>query len=361
MYNLDQIRIIHFEVTSKCQARCPMCPRRLQGGPMMPWVDLQEITLTQFKEWFSVPFIKQLDKFYMCGNLGDPIIARDTLEIFKYFRQHNPTMWLSMNPNAGARDMPWWTELAQVLGRNGAVIFSVDGLEDTNHLYRQNVQWDKVETNMKAFIAAGGRARWDFIIFEHNEHQVEEAEALANEWGCEKFIKKKTGRFYSTKKMTGKEKHQAINRKGEKKQLLAKPKETKFANKELEKQKTIAKQYGSMIEYYNKCKIKCKVKDAGNIFITAEGLLMPCCWTAGRMYKWWHLDPKVEQIWDHIDSAGGKGGINVVINDLKKVMEGPLLKSIEDSWSKSNVKDGKLGVCSEKCGANFDPFAAQFS
>ena len=42
-------------------------------------------------------------------------------------------------------------------------------------------------------------------------------------------------------------------------------------------------------------------------------------------------------------------------------MEGPLLESIENSWSASSVKEGKLGVCSEKCGANFDPFAAQFS
>ena len=87
---------------------------------------------------------------------------------------------------------------------------------------------------------------------------------------------------------------------------------------------------------------------------------MPCCWTAGRMYKWWHKDPKVEQIWDYIDQAGGKGGINVIMNDMKKVMEGPLLSSIEDSWNAKTVKEGKLGVCSQKCGANFDPFAAQF-
>ena len=86
--------------------------------------------------------------------------------------------------------------LAKVYGRMGAVIFSVDGLADTNHIYRQGVVWDNVESNMRAFIDAGGRARWDFLIFEHNQHQVEEAEALANKWGCEKFMKKKTGSLY---------------------------------------------------------------------------------------------------------------------------------------------------------------------
>ena len=43
-------------------------------------------------------------------------------------------MWLSMNTNAGAREETWWAELARVFGRKGAVIFSVDGLEDTNLL-----------------------------------------------------------------------------------------------------------------------------------------------------------------------------------------------------------------------------------
>ena len=87
---------------------------------------------------------------------------------------------------------------------------------------------------------------------------------------------------------------------------------------------------------------------------------MPCCWTGGRMYKWWHKDPKVEQIWDHIDTAGGKDEINVVKNSLEEVMAGSILKSIEHSWTLSSLKEGKLGVCAMKCGSEFDPYAAQF-
>ena len=45
------------------------------------------------------------------------------------------------------------------------------------------MQWDKVERNMRAFIAAGGRARWDYLIFEHSECDVERAEQLAKEVG----------------------------------------------------------------------------------------------------------------------------------------------------------------------------------
>ena len=359
IYTYDQIKTVHLEVTQRCQAACPMCDRNMNGGADNPHITNAELSFEDCKRIFEPDFIKQLKTMYMCGNLGDPIVARDTLEIFKYFREHNKDMWLSMNTNAGAKDETWWRELAKVFGRMGAVIFSVDGLSDTNHLYRQNVVWDNVERNMRAFIDAGGRARWDFLIFQHNEHQVEEAEALANAWGCEKFIKKKSGRFV-TSNIVPKESHQAVNRKGKETAKLSKPKDKKNNNLALLKQKEIEKSYGSMSNYFDKCSIKCKVAEEGSIFITAEGLLMPCCWTAGRMYKWWHPDPRVEQIWDHIENAGGKEGIDVIQNNIKSVIQGSLLESISDSWNYDSVSNGKLGVCAQKCGSEFDPFAEQF-
>ena len=359
MYNYEDIKQVHLEVTQRCQAACPMCDRNENGGADNRHIDNSELSLADCERIFPPEFIAQLKTMYMCGNLGDPIIARDTLEIFQYFRKHNPTMWLSMNTNAGAKNEEWWRQLAEVFGRMGTVIFSVDGLRDTNHLYRQGVVWDNVERNMKAFISAGGRARWDFIIFGHNEHQVDEAEALAAEWGCEKFQRKKSGRFF-TASNKGKDKHQAQNRKGQETQLLQKPQKLDNQNLALLKQKEIEKTYGSMSDYYNKCSINCKAIDKKEIFITAEGLLMPCCWTAGRMYKWWHKDYRVEQIWEHIERAGGKLAIDATLHGLESVFNSGILESITESWQKDSVANGKLGVCSMKCGSEFDPFAAQF-
>ena len=359
MYRYEDIKEVHLEITQRCQAACPMCDRNMNGGADNPHITNAELSYKDCVDIFSASFIKQLNTMYMCGNLGDPIVARDTLEVFRYFREHNPNMWLSMNTNAGAKDEKWWTELAQVFGKMGAVIFSVDGLRDTNHLYRQNVVWDNVERNMRAFIDAGGRARWDYLIFQHNEHQVEEAEALAREWGVERFIKKKSGRFI-TSDIKPKEAHQAVNRKGEETAKLQKPSQERNQNLALLKQQEIIKSYGSMSEYLDRCKVECKVAKQGSIFITAEGLLMPCCWTAGRMYKWWHSDPRVEQIWDHIDSAGGKQGISVIENEIEDVVNGKLIESITSSWAVDSIEQGKLGVCAQKCGSEFDPYAEQF-
>lgn len=356
MYQLNDIKIIHMEVTQNCQAACPMCDRNMNGAGINPHINLDELTLSDIKQIFSPKFISQLSAMYMCGNLGDPIIAKDSLEIFEYFRSNSKNIWLGMNTNGGARNSEWWAKLANIFGSKGAVIFSIDGLEDTNHIYRQNVIWDKIIQNANSFILNGGRARWDFLVFEHNQHQVDEAKILSEKMGFEKFIVKKTGRFITASSEL-KNEHIVKNKKQE--TVIKKPKE-EYVNSALLSQKDIIKKYSSMDDYYDKTNIKCKVKDEGNLFITAEGLILPCCWTAGRMYKWWQKDYRAEQIWNFIDKIGGKEKLNAKTNTLDDIFNSGFFELIEKSWDKPSCKDGKLKVCSMKCGIELDLFKGQF-
>lgn len=360
MYKYEEIKEVHLEITQRCQAACSMCDRNMNGGALNPHLTLAELTIQDVERIFKPEFVKNLTGLQLCGNHGDPIVASDTLEIVKYFRSLNEKLYISMNTNAGARDEAWWAELASVIGRHGTVIFSVDGLEDTNHLYRQNVQWAIVERSMRAFIGAGGRARWDFLVFDYNEHQTTEAEAFANELGFERFRLKKSSRFITGMTSELKEKHQAVNRKGEATTLLSKPKNENLQNKELNKQELIKAEYGSMDAFYDVSKISCRVKDIKSIYVSAEGFIMPCCWTAGRMYKWWHKDPKVEQIWQVIDTVGGKDAINAKINSIESVFNTGLFDIIEKSWSIHGCNNGRLKVCSMKCSEEFDVVNSQY-
>ena len=115
-----------------------------------------------------------------------------------------------------------------------------------------------------------------------------------------------------------------------------------------------------MMEYYNSCDIQCKVAKERSIFITAEGLLMPCCWTAGRMYKWWHKDPKVEQIWEFIDRAGGKEALKATKVGLEGVFATGIVDDIAASWNKKGCNDGRLKVCAMKCTKQFDVVESQY-
>ena len=184
-----------------------------------------------------------------------------------------------------------------------------------------------------------------------------EAEVNVPEKGFEKFIAKKTGRFI-TQDSKKKESHQAVNRKGKETTKLKKP-DAKYQNKALSKQDKIIEKYGSMDAYYDAAPIVCKVKKENSLFITAEGLALPCCWTAGRMYKWWHKDPKIEQIWSYIDMVGGKESLDAK-KGLEQVFKTGIFDKIADSWNIQGCDNGKLKVCAMKCGEEFDPFAEQF-
>jgi MoaA/NifB/PqqE/SkfB family radical SAM enzyme len=189
---MSNIRVLHLEPTTLCQAECPQCPRTY--GKFIP----SELSIDAVKQMFPAEFIKQLDKMFMCGNYGDPAAARDTIEICRYFRKLNPNITLGMNSNGALRDMFWWEELATVFNRpNDYVVFSIDGLEDTNEIYRRRVLWPKLMNNAKTFINKGGSAHWDMLVFEHNEHQVDACAQLAKQLGFKWFRAKVSKRHNS--------------------------------------------------------------------------------------------------------------------------------------------------------------------
>lgn len=191
------IKSVHIELTDKCQAACPMCARNHSGGAVRSFIKNSEISFEDFKKWFPVTFLANLNNFYSCGNYGDPVFATDCLEIYNYVRQANPTARLGIHTNGSLRKPEWWAELATVLGNNGEVIFAIDGFKGKHELYRRNTNFDKIIENMVAFIQAGGIARVDSLIFSHNEHDVEELEKFLLGLGVKNVNFKATTRFYN--------------------------------------------------------------------------------------------------------------------------------------------------------------------
>jgi MoaA/NifB/PqqE/SkfB family radical SAM enzyme len=326
MYNLEDIKVVHFEVTSKCQARCPMCPRRIQGGPLLPWVDLKEISLEQFKEWIPVSFIQQLDRLYMCGNLGDPIIAKDTVLIFEYLRDLNPNINLQMHTNGSGRDKTFWQDLARL---NVVVVFGLDGLEDTHKKYRINTDFNKIIENAKTFIDAGGDARWDMLVFDHNKHQTEECEKLAYELGFKLFQKKNSSRFKDGK-------YHVLGDTGKTVDILYPTDKSKSF---IEKVKISRSEETP--------KITCRAKKGSELYIAANGAVSPCCWID---LEW--LPPVSNERIDYMDKIGKFPNLHT--ESLEEIFSSNYFNQIKDSWTSDCLE-----TCKKQCGS-FDKLGAQF-
>jgi sulfatase maturation enzyme AslB (radical SAM superfamily) len=193
---LRRIRVLHIEPTDVCQAACPMCARETDAKFKKD--QKHHLRIEQIQQHFSDRVIGNLDKMFMCGNYGDPAAGYYTMDIYRYFRKVNPDIVLGMNTNGAVQSTFFWHAIGQLFNQpEDYCVFSIDGLEDTNHVYRKNVNWDKLMSNAEAFIAAGGSAHWDMLVYKHNQHQVDACEQLARDMGFKWFRAKISKRGFT--------------------------------------------------------------------------------------------------------------------------------------------------------------------
>lgn len=140
------IDFIDFEISSICNAGCPVCPRRTQGQyeifPQSYW-KLEDVKRTLTEE-----LVKQITGIRFCGNYGDALGNPDIVEIVKWVLKTNKNCQIDIRTNGGLGDISTYEEL----GKLGAVmVFGIDGYKKNNELYRVNVKWDRVVKNIEAF------------------------------------------------------------------------------------------------------------------------------------------------------------------------------------------------------------------
>lgn len=253
-----EIRVLQLEATDICQAQCPLCARETDIN--FDKNQKNHLSVATVRKLLDENFIKCLDKMFICGNYGDPAAGRYTVDLYNYFRGINPSITLGMNTNGGLRSEDWWISLARRMNlANDYVVFSIDGLEDTNHLYRVNVNWKKMMRNAQAFINAGGKAHWDMLIYEHNEHQVQSCISLAKEMGFTWFRAK-----VSKRPLRG---------------ILQFPKNWKK-------------------EINNNLKIDCHALKEQSLYIDAKGTISPCCWLGTRQNNTNVDFQKIQESWN---------------------------------------------------------------
>ncbi len=175
-----EIQKLHVEPSSHCNARCPGCPRNLNGYNVDNLFNKTHLTAERFSEILTQ--YPEVNFLLFNGNLGDPMMNPNIISLVDVARHVHE---LRINTNGSIGKLETFERLGSM--KNIIISFSIDGLEDTNHLYRQDVEWEKIMERAKKFIGAGGRAEWKFILFRHNQHQVEQARSLSKELGFKNF------------------------------------------------------------------------------------------------------------------------------------------------------------------------------
>tara|TARA_Y100000356_G_scaffold127548_1_gene126548 strand:- start:74 stop:1084 length:1011 start_codon:yes stop_codon:yes gene_type:complete len=311
---IPQIQRLQIESTSFCNANCPSCERykypyekSIYNRPL----NTNFITYQNVIDWFDFASYKNLKEVHFCGNIDEPTLNPDLLPILNHISTSTPDHTkIFVSTNGGTKNKLFWQSLAQL--PKVVTIWGIDGLEDTNHIYRQNVKWDKLMENISYYMNVGGRGAWQFIVFEHNKHQLDMARLYADDLGFFGFLE------VNSRKPNPKTPEVKIDKRPE----------------------------SSCVT----CKATYENSDLGQgFFIDVKGNVWPCCWMGtheeSNKVAIKYLQSQGQMIFDDTIDA-----ISESQNKLHNLHEHSLEDIISSEFYKFlhlNMND--LNICNEKC------------
>ena len=273
----------HIEPTSKCTLECPLCDRTWFYETFKKRL-LHEINVDHV-----VKFVGVDAHVSMCGNNGDPIYHSRFLELCKKFKDNNCT--LHIHTNGSAKTKSWWEKLKNILTKDDYITFALDGLEDTNHLYRKNAKWESIMTAIKTLKGSDFKIIWQFIPFKHNQHQINDAKKLSERLGFNEFKLLPSHRWLGKKDLMPDEKYVNLDHERQKKVLID-------------------------AEYKSAMSPVCLKKDlpSNDLYIDSEGDFYPCCWMGTYRYKYKSVFSPKQKLF------------NIKDNTLDQILEKDIIK-----------------------------------
>ena len=331
MLKLADIRQVQIELTTRCNARCPMCMRNYRGLEYNSGYPETELSLQNIQQILKPKFLSQLTRGVLFnGNLGDFGLTKDAQQIVHWLTDLNIPVYI--NTNGSMRTPDWWASLARPGVRIG---FALDGLDDTHSLYRQDTDWHRVIANATAFIKAGGNAIWRFIPFDHNRHQEQTCQQMAKDLGFAKFENIDEGRNRGP----------VYTRTGDFSHWLGQP----FT--ENKNSPPVQNLLESHLTWFDPKTVKsdkdtqplrliCQHKRLEEIYIAADGTVWPCCFLG--FYPATMTHPGNKQLLPLVHEN------NALEYDLAHCIE--WFDRVEETWSRASIAEGRLYGCVNSCG-----------
>jgi MoaA/NifB/PqqE/SkfB family radical SAM enzyme len=321
---LSDVQEIVIEASSYCNAHCPHCPRFTAEGELHPDLPLAHLRLSQLAK-LPLDQLTGLHTVTFEGDKGEPLMNPELLDLIALFPQ---SVNIIISTNGGILTTAWWSGLAKI--PNVTVYFSIDGLADTNHLYRISVDWNRVQTNAQAYIDAGGRAVWRCLVFKHNEHQLASISELSQKMGFDQVIFRlpQIERFesktiwpirinnrYSHDLMPTTLSAQQIFSHNRAHRLIMRPRHKPTANN-----------------------LRCKNASRNKIYIGFQGEVLPC---AQQHFETLNRYPGQEQFRKFV---GDFDRINLAHNDLDYI-----LTNVYGDYLEHSLATNMLSVCKKTC------------
>jgi len=184
---------VSYETTTVCSLACPGCQRMTKEKYKSDW-DKGDIPVDIFEKSL-IGLDPKISQVNLTGCYGDAIYHKQFLDILDAVI--NSGLYWMITTCGANRPPSFWDNVATRDLSRARWIFSIDGLADTNHIYRKNARWETIDYAVRVITGMDKKPRrieWKYIVFPYNEHQVEQAKQQAKEWNVDFFDPVKSDR-----------------------------------------------------------------------------------------------------------------------------------------------------------------------
>lgn len=173
----------NIETSNKCTLGCPQCARHRLSLPKNS-KDYKEMkNLINSGSDLTLENAAKLLRFFsngliLCGQLSDPVhwkYIKDFLVLSKNF----PETHIGIHTSASQKNIEWYLSTFKLCHKLITWRFGIDGFEDTSPIYRKNQNTKLLFEAMLLGKSMNIKVEWHYIVFEHNEHQVEQAKSFS--------------------------------------------------------------------------------------------------------------------------------------------------------------------------------------
>ena len=304
---MDTIEWLDIELTSFCNIECKGCFRVISKHADKI-LNKEYITIDTIRERFHKEMFPSIKIINFCGSVDEPTTHPQFFDIIRHFADWDAH--INIATNGSLRTTKWWTELAGILPDSHGVTWGIDGSDELSEVYRQGSNFAKVEQNFRAFNAAGGKSNWQFIVFEHNEHQLDTAKERATSEGFKNF-----------------------------KTIISHRKDTK-GNVRAAKTEKIdnAPEIAS---------VSCKYANQKRIFINHVGNVIPCCHLNSKMLEYGVSNIIKDEFETLLSEQNYNDTINLKNASIQDAIHSDIWQGIVNSWDSDNPMPRCMQVCKQ--------------
>lgn len=187
---LELPKYIRLDASTICQLKCPACYMRKNPDLVKKGCKIGSLSFENFKKLIDDNILEKIE----LSNSGEIFMNKELVKIIEYGYKNGVTMTITNGVNLNYLT----DEQAEALVKYkvDTITVSLDGAsQKTYEIYRQGGNYKQVLNNVKKIIKYKKKYKsqfpfinWKFIVFGHNEHEIEKAKKEAKKLGVDEII-----------------------------------------------------------------------------------------------------------------------------------------------------------------------------